>query len=197
MAKKKRNQVRVASAKYQELNREVKRSCRRDKRVYVESEAERAEEAGRRGDVKTLYEAIGRLSERFQSTRKPVRNEAGVLLSTAEEEIHRWKEHFERVLNLVEPLNPPEVEPRNEFNSRTGCITRAEIKNAKKKLKSGKATGCDNMPPEAIKAGGEVSEEVLLDLYNQIWSKEKVRDEWKKGLVIKLPKKGDLSNCKN
>ena len=66
MAKTTRNQVRVASAKYQELNREVKRSCRRDKRVCLESEAERAEEAGRRGDVKTLYEATRRLSERFQ-----------------------------------------------------------------------------------------------------------------------------------
>ena len=49
------------SARYQELNREVKRSCRRDKRVYVESEAERAEEAGRRGDVKTLYKVTRRL----------------------------------------------------------------------------------------------------------------------------------------
>ena len=97
------------------------------------------------------------------------------------------------MLNHEEPLNPPEVEPGNELNIRTGCITSAEIK----KLKSGKAAGCDNMPSEAIKAGGEVSEEVLLDLCNQIWSKEKVPDEWKKGLIIKLPKKGDLSHCKS
>ena len=194
---KTRNQVRVASARYQELNREVKRSCRRDKRVYVESEAELAEKAGRRGDVMTLYEVTRRLSGRFQSTCKPVRTEAGVLLRTAEEENHRWEEHFEGVLNHEEPLNPPEVEPGNELNIRTGCITRAEIKNAINKLKSGKAAGCDNMPPEAIKAGGEVSEEVLLDLCNQIWSEEKVPDEWKKGLIIKLPKKGDLRNCKN
>ena len=36
------------SKRYQELNRGVKRGYRRDKRVYVESEAEGAEEAGRR-----------------------------------------------------------------------------------------------------------------------------------------------------
>ena len=104
----------------------------------------------------------------MRDSRKPVRTEAEVLLSTAEEKIHRWKEHFERVLNHEEPFNPLEVEPGNELKIRTGCITRAEIKNAIKKLKSGKAAGCDNMPPEAIKAGGEVSEEVLLDLCNQI-----------------------------
>jgi len=86
-----RNQRRDASRRHQELNREVKRSCRRAKRVYVESMAKRAEEAGRSGDVRTLYEITKRLSGRFQSTCKPVRNEAGVLLRTAEEEMHRWR----------------------------------------------------------------------------------------------------------
>jgi len=69
------NQRRDASRRHQELNREVKRGCRRDKRVYVESMAERAEEAGRRDDVKTLHEITRKLSGRFRSTCKPVRNE--------------------------------------------------------------------------------------------------------------------------
>jgi len=62
------------------------------------------------------------------------------------------------------------VEPNDELNIRTGRITRIEIKNAIKKLENGKAAGCDNIPPEAIKAGGDMSEEVLLDLCNRIWS---------------------------
>ena len=88
------------------------------------------------------------------------------------------------------------MEPNDELNIRTGRITRIEIKNAIKKLENGKAAGCDNIPPEAIKAGGDMSEEVLLDLCNRIWSEEKISEEWK-GLIIKLPKKGDLSYCKN
>ena len=120
-----------------------------------------------------------------------------MLLRSAEEEMHRWRERFQTVLNHEEPLNPPEVEPNDELNIRTGRITRIEIKNDLKKLKNGKAAGCDNIPPEAIKAGGETSEEVLLDLCNRIWSEKKVPEEWKKGLLIKLPKEGDLSYCKN
>ena len=89
-----------------------------------------------------------------------MRNEAGVLLRTVEEEIHRWREQFEGVLNHEEPPNPPEVEPNDELNIRRGHITRAEIKNSIKKMK---APGCDNIPPEAIKLG----DEVLLDLCNQ------------------------------
>ena len=53
--------------------------------------AERAEKAGRRGDVWTLYEITRRLSGGFQSMCEPLRNEAGVLLRTAEEEMHRWR----------------------------------------------------------------------------------------------------------
>ena len=191
-----RMQKRDANKRYQELNREVKRRCRRDRRVYVESEAERAEEAGKRGDARTLYEITRKLSGRFQNICKPVRNEAGVLLRSAEEEMQRWREHYQTVLNHEEPLIPPEVEPNNELNIRTGHITRIEIKNAIKKLKNGNAAGCDNIPPEAIKAGGDTSEEVLLGLCNRIWNEEKIPEEWKKGLIIKLPKKGDLSYCK-
>ena len=61
-----------------------------------------------------------------------------------------------------------------------------------KNFRNGKSAGCDDIPSEAIKAGIEVSEEVLLDLRNQIWSRE-----WRKDLLIKLPKKGDSSYCKS
>ncbi|KAL9963186.1 hypothetical protein ACROYT_G032363 [Oculina patagonica] len=158
------------------MPQQMRQRGRRDRRAYVESEAERAEEAGKRGDVRTLYDVTRKLSGRFQNTTKPVRNEAGVLLRTAEEEMHRCREHFQTVLNHEEPLNP-EVEPNEELNNRTGRITRIEIKNAIKKLKNRKAAGCDNIPPEANKAVGETSEEVLLDLCNRIWSEEKIPKE--------------------
>ena len=171
-----RKQKSDAKKRYQELNREVKRRCNKDRRVYVESEAGRAEEAGQRGDARTLYKITRKLSGRFQNTFKPVRNKEGLLLRSAEEELHRWREHFQRVLNHEQSPNPPEAEPNDEFNIRTGRITRIEIKNAIKKLKNGKAAGCDNIPSEPIKAGGDVtSEEVLLDLCNRIWSEEEVR----------------------
>ena len=59
-----RKQKRDENKRYQELNKEVKRRCRRYKRVYVESEAEKAEEAAKRGDARTLYEITRKLSGR-------------------------------------------------------------------------------------------------------------------------------------
>lgn len=85
------------------------------------------------------------------------------------------------------------------MNIRTCLITPTEIKNAIKKLNSGKAAGSTIkiIPPEAIKAAGEVSEEVLLDFYNRMLDEERVPEKREKGLLIKLPKYGDVSNCRN
>ena len=49
-----RKQKRDANKRYPELKREMNKRSRRDGRVYVESEAERAQKAGKRGDARTL-----------------------------------------------------------------------------------------------------------------------------------------------
>ena len=38
---------------------------------------------------------------------------------------------------------------------------------------------------------------MLHPLFKEIWKAKHVPDEWKEGYLIKLPKKGDLSNCSN
>ena len=38
---------------------------------------------------------------------------------------------------------------------------------------------------------------MLHPLFKEIWQAKHVPDEWKEGYLIKLPKKGDLSNCSN
>lgn len=65
-----------------------------------------------------------RLSGRFKRKCTPVRNQTAVLLRTAEEELHRWKKHFKRVLNRELAPNPPELEQGSELKIRTGCNQR-------------------------------------------------------------------------
>ena len=38
---------------------------------------------------------------------------------------------------------------------------------------------------------------MLHPLLKEVWEQEKVPDDWKKGYLVKLPKKGDLSSCDN
>lgn len=74
--------------------------------------------------------------------------------------------------------------------------SRTEIKNAIKKLKNGKAAGPDEIPTEAIKADINISTEILHSLFEKVWEDVKGPEEWRKGFVIKLPKNGDLIECK-
>ena len=39
--------------------------------------------------------------------------------------------------------------------------------------------------------------EVFHPLFEKIWNEEPVPSDWKEGFIVKLPKKGDLSQCKN
>ncbi|XP_068719643.1 uncharacterized protein [Montipora capricornis] len=73
--------------------------------------------------------------------------------------------------------------------------TKAEVSKAIKSLKSGKAAGPDGIPPEALKADVQTSTEMIHPLLMKIWENEQIPVEWKKGYLVKLPKKGDLSSC--
>ena len=67
-----------------------------------------------------------------------------------------------------------------------------EIKNALKNMKNGKVAGC-HIPPEARKEGGLLSAKNLHFLLKNIWIAETVPQDWKLCLLVKLPKKGDLT----
>jgi len=38
---------------------------------------------------------------------------------------------------------------------------------------------------------------MLYPLLEKIWEKEKFPGDWEEGLIIKIPKKGDVSSCNN
>ena len=97
---------------------------------------------------------------------------------------------FQEILNRPIPEISPELADNDE-ELKCGRISMNEIKNAVKKLKNGKAPGGDNIPPEILKA------HILYDLLNVIWKMEITPDEWKQVLLIKVPKKGNLSHCGN
>ena len=64
-------------------------------------------------------------------------------------------------------------------------------------LKTGKAPGVDNIPAEFIKCNTESLSNILQILFKKIWHQERIPEDWRKGLIIKLPKKGNLTNPNN
>ena len=70
--------------------------------------------------------------------------------------------------------------------------TKTEMQLALSQLKNGKAAGLDNIYPEVLKVDPEMTAEMLYPLLEKIWNEEKIPEYWEDGLIIKLPKKGEL-----
>jgi hypothetical protein len=64
-------------------------------------------------------------------------------------------------------------------------------------LKTNKAAGSDNIPPELIKNGGRTLRKTLHKLIPNIWENEQLRDQWNEGIICSIFKNGDRLNCEN
>ncbi|CAH8626502.1 unnamed protein product [Schistosoma haematobium] len=187
-----------AQAEYTEINKQVKRSIRTDKRKYVEDLATTAEKAAREGNMRKLYDTTKKLSGNRRKPERPVKSKEGEVITNIEEQQNRWVEHFKELLNRPAPLNPSNIEAApTDLPINVGPPTIEEISMAIRQIKSGKAAGPDNIPAEALKADVAATARILHILFNKIWDEEQVPTDWKEGLLIKIPKKGDLSKCDN
>ena len=75
--------------------------------------------------------------------------------------------------------------------------TKAEIYAALKEMKSGMAGGVDSLMVEILKTDLEICVDVLYYFLHKVWEKEQIPEDWQRGLIVKLPKKGDLTKCNN
>ena len=76
-------------------------------------------------------------------------------------------------------------------------ILRSEIVEAIHKLKAGKSPGTDEIPGELLKMGGDKMIDTYHRICNNIWTSERIPDEWTTSIMVTLPKKGDTSCCEN
>ena len=113
----------------------------------------------------------------------------------------RWKEHFEEILNRPEQENPigqPNTDEISErVNVKTDYISAGEIRRAMSDMKNRKAPGRDGITVELLKADKIITESILEELFRVICDTEEIPSRWTKGIIIKIPKKGDLTVCEN
>lgn len=72
-----------------------------------------------------------------------------------------------------------------------------EVKSAIKATKNGKAEGIDSIHAEMLKDDLNTTVMVLTDLFRNIWDRNVIPEDWTRGLIAKIQKKGNLQNCNN
>jgi len=129
-----------------------------------------------------------------------VNDKNGKKLCATTDRKHRWVEHFQELLNRDTPNNPINKDESIEIPHIDINIDEPkgdEIKLAIKNLKNCKAPGIDGIVAEYLKTDLDFLTEKIHELMNLIWKTEKIPKSWTRGLIIKIPKAGNLKDCKN
>ena len=114
------------------------------------------------------------------------------------EQEERWTEHFREILNRPPPEEDADIpEAADDLDINTAVPEKAEIIKAIKSLKNGKAQGHDNLNTKLFKADPGLAANILPPLFAAICEGGEVPADWTKGVIIRIPKKGALSNCNN
>ena len=181
---------------YRKLHRGVRYGLRSDKRKYLDGLAKEAEEAARRGEQGTLYAITRRITNSKFKRSVPVRSKEGVRITSESGQIERWKQHFEEVLNLPGPQNAIDETAKEELDINTEPPSVNEIIRSLKVLRNGKVPGIDNIQAEVLKLDVGITADALEHVFTRIW-KEVIPGDWQKGVIVKVPKKGNLEVCDN
>ena len=99
--------------------------------------------------MKQLYEITRKLAGKYKRTDRPIKDKNGNVLTSDEDQLKRWREHFEELLNRPPPQNPPDITPAEEV-LQINCErpSKAEIEKAIHHMKRGKASGPDKIPED-------------------------------------------------
>ena len=130
-----------------------------------------------------------------------IKDTNGNRLATEEDKKNGLKENSQNVLNGVERevINTwlDDAAEHVVLNIDLSDITPAEVRSAIDKLKNNRSRGEDLISGEMLKAIGEIGLAKLTAILNSVWQSEKVPNDWKRGVIVRIPKKGNLSECSN
>ena len=156
------------------------------------------EKLGTKEGEQTIY----RIAKQRANSRKDIgdvkvlRDKNGDMLTEGDKIRERWREYFNSLLNVENNR-----EPLSEAKPVEGPIeelTRKEIIEALKKMKTGKAAGCSEIKADMIKVLEEVGVDILYEVIGAVWEDETMPDDWSRSEIIPIFKqKGDPMECGN
>ena len=157
-----------------------------------------AKSSAERGDTRTVYKITKTLTGGFTSKTTVVKDKDGKVLTKEQDQLYRWAEHFRETLNRPDPDVEAAIEDMGfQIEMTRGNITQQEIERAIRQTKGNRAPGEDRVTADKLKSDPTMRAKSLKKLFNKVCEEEKVPEAWKRGIIVKLPKRGDLSVCGN
>jgi len=175
---------------------------RHDKDVFLNEVASEAEMDARRGKIGSVLRAVRIITGNdLSSLQTPIKRSDGSKCSGVEEILRRWREHYNETLSRSSGAVCPQVDAASsaatpDIDMCTDEPTLEEMMRAVKKLKNGRAAGCDDIPPELLKCALPHVSQALHSLFQRVWRSGRVPAEWRDGIIVCLYNgKGPKNEC--
>ena len=181
---------------YRRLKNKVDKKCKAAKENWLGEKCKAIENCMTRGKVDTAYRKIKALLGEKKKSCMNIKSTDGKPLLSKEEKAERWREHIKELYRGKDLSDQALEEEENvEEDDKGDPILRSEFDIALKDLGKNKASGIDDVPSELLCAMGETGSSVLFNLVRKIYGTGEVPSDFKKNVVITIPKKASADQC--
>ena len=195
-----RRQLKEAGLKssqlYKIISSEIQQKARRDKNDHIKKLCQELGDHSQSNSSRNLFRSVKDLTGKSTARLAVIKDEDGKILTESEEIKDRWKRYCEELYASQETDGVPDNTDKDSCEDEPDILL-SEVTNAIQHLKNNKSPGPDEIPAELIKYADESGAKVIQHLCNRIWKTKRWPADWKNSTFLTLPKKGDVSECKN
>ena len=175
------------------MNSVISRSCRDDYREYIDSILQDMEAAERVGNAREVTRLTKILTKGKSSNITPSKDLSGSPITSSKQLLVSWNEFLAK--KFAQPACDVSRD-REHIVSNDDSLSDEELDKALFALKSGKATGWDEVPVELYK-NSKTARDELYRIVRMIYDSEIVPPELVRGVFVMLYKKKDRNNFSN
>ena len=186
---------------YRAANKKVNKITKEAKEEWFHQQCVEIENGIHTNNTKSVYGILKSLTKQSTRPASCIEDSEGNLVNEPGAINERWREYCQELYNYqltAEEDVLKELESCTSSNDPVHLeILESEVESALKSLKLGKAPGIDNIPADLLVHGGESVVKVYTRICNYVYKTGNWPEDWTKSIVIPLPKKGNLKQCKN
>ena len=112
-----------------------------------------------------------------------IKDKNGTFMVNSEAVLKRWKGYFEKLMD-EENNRDPRIEEAEVVNEEVNFVSREEVENAQRRMKTGKAVGPDELSAEVWKCMAKTGIKFLTRLFNRLLMGERMPEEWRRSVFV-------------
>lgn len=191
------HRTRAREEEYKELRRIEKRLHRQKKSAWEKNLICEIENSRERGphQARKFYQSVRNMTQ-YTPRCTYCKDGEGNLITDPESILERWEVYFNELLNgqLTAEVEAPLLQEEHPMLPPPSI---EEVEKAIGRLKQNKAPGADGIPAELFHHGGPALRQAIHDIIVHVWEHEEMPEDWRKGIICPIHKKGDVTTCSN